>query len=151
MRLARARFSAVLRPLLLLALTYTLYTYFQPNPPADAAFGLLPFPDYTRNNHFRPYADPDYEAAVDTALVALETAARASASIDVAQYPVRRIWQTASDESERTADAKDWEHKNAEWNYKVGLPIIPRRLTPSSGPCTNPSSRSSSPILKPTP
>lgn len=124
MRLARARLSAILRPLLLLALTYTLYTHFRPSPPSDAAFGLLPFPDYTRNDHFRPYADLDYEAAVDTALVALETAARASTPTDVAQYPVRRIWQTAGDEPERTADARDWEHKNPGWDYQVGRPMV---------------------------
>ena len=126
MRLPRIiRPITLLKPLVLIALIFSLYNRFRPSPSSAAAFDPLPYPDYARNKQFRSHASATYEAAVTSALVEIEDSLRAKDVTAAQQYPVRRIWQTVSAEKDLTADARDWERKNTGWEYTVRHPTLP--------------------------
>ena len=126
-RVIRRRLK-LLRPLLaLLTLTALVLLLTRrrrlPSSLDDPLYQPLPVPDYARNTRFRQRADPRLEATAEAALRDIEAAIRGeedpAAATAADAYPMRRIWQTASDEPGRTRDARAWERRNPGWNYTV--------------------------------
>jgi len=111
--------------LILVALVYLLCFHF-PSPPTwqnnTRADRKAPHhevrekADFLYHSRFRKQPDLELEATLDEALVQIETIANALTKPD---EPLRKIWQTAKSNKERTADSELWVDQNPGWEYEV--------------------------------